>query len=41
MSSFTSVLKKFPKVFWISNIIELFERWGWYAVYSGFIYRTL
>ncbi len=37
MSSFTSVLKKFPKVFWISNIIELFERWGWYAVYSGFM----
>jgi len=28
MSSLTSVLKKFPKVFWISNIIELFERWG-------------
>jgi len=37
MSSFTSVLKKFPRVFWISNIIELFERWGWYAVYSGFM----
>ncbi len=37
MSSFTSILKRFPKVFWISNVIELFERWGWYGVYSGFM----
>ena len=37
MSSFTQSLKKFPRLFWISNIIELFERWGWYAFYNGFI----
>ena len=36
MTYFTRVLRKFPKVFWISNIIELFERWGWYGFYSGF-----
>lgn len=36
MNHFTKVLKKFPKVFWISNLIELFERWGWYGVYNGF-----
>ncbi|HNV66179.1 MAG TPA: MFS transporter [Bacteroidales bacterium] len=37
MSSFIQSLKKFPRLFWISNIIELFERWGWYAFYNGFI----
>jgi dipeptide/tripeptide permease len=36
MTYFTRVLKKFPRLFWISNIIELFERWGWYGFYSGF-----
>lgn len=37
MSSFAQTLKKFPRLFWVSNIIELFERWGWYAFYNGFI----
>ncbi len=37
MSNFTQTLKKFPSLFWISNVIELFERWGWYAFYNGFI----
>ena len=37
MSTFVQTLKKFPRLFWISNIIELFERWGWYAFYNGFI----
>ncbi len=37
MSTFTRTIKKFPSLFWISNIIELFERWGWYAFYNGFI----
>lgn len=37
MSSFAQTLKKFPRLFWISNLIELFERWGWYAFYNGFI----
>ncbi len=36
MSSFIKVVKKFPRVFWISNILELFERWGWYGFYNGF-----
>jgi len=42
MSSFSQTLKKFPGLFWISNVIELFERWGWYAFYNGFfaIYLT-
>lgn len=37
MSSFAQTIRKFPRLFWISNIIELFERWGWYAFYNGFI----
>ena len=36
MTYLTRVLKKFPRLFWISNIIELFERWAWYGFYSGF-----
>lgn len=36
MTYFSRVLKKFPRLFWISNIIELFERWAWYGFYSGF-----
>ncbi|MBA4411222.1 MAG: MFS transporter [Odoribacter sp.] len=30
------VFKKYPSVFWISNIIELFERYAWYGFYMGF-----
>src|SRR5512133_3303489 len=42
MSRLASVLKKFPRVFWISNIIELFERWAWYGFYMAFaLYLTL
>jgi len=37
MSNFVQTLRKFPRLFWISNVIELFERWGWYAFYNGFI----
>jgi dipeptide/tripeptide permease len=36
MSNFSSILKKFPRLFWISNVLELFERWAWYGFYSGF-----
>ncbi len=25
----------FPKVFWASNFIELFERWAWYGFYNA------
>jgi dipeptide/tripeptide permease len=37
MGGFVQTMRKFPRLFWISNIIELFERWGWYAFYNGFI----
>jgi dipeptide/tripeptide permease len=42
MSKLTEVLKKFPRVFWVSNIMELFERWAWYGFYNAFaLYLTL
>ena len=42
MSSFTSALGKFPRIFWISNIMELFERWAWYGFYNALaLYLTL
>lgn len=28
-----NVFQKFPRTFWIANIMELFERWGWYGFY--------
>lgn len=31
-----TVLKKYNKTFWASNIIELFERWAWYGFYMAF-----
>jgi dipeptide/tripeptide permease len=31
-----TVLKKYNKTFWASNIIELFERWAWYGFYLAF-----
>jgi dipeptide/tripeptide permease len=42
MSSFRQVVKKFPRVFWVSNFMELFERWAWYGFYNAFaLYLTL
>jgi POT family proton-dependent oligopeptide transporter len=42
MSRLARVIKKFPHVFWISNFIELFERWAWYGFYNAFaLYLTL
>ncbi|HDZ41587.1 MAG TPA: MFS transporter [Bacteroidetes bacterium] len=42
MSKLAEVLKKFPRVFWVSNIMELFERWAWYGFYNAFaLYLTL
>jgi proton-dependent oligopeptide transporter, POT family len=42
MSKLATVIKKFPKVFWVSNIVELFERWAWYGFYNSFaLYLTL
>jgi dipeptide/tripeptide permease len=31
-----TVLKKYNKTFWASNVIELFERWAWYGFYMAF-----
>ncbi|HEY3372015.1 MAG TPA: MFS transporter [Prolixibacteraceae bacterium] len=31
-----SIFKKYPTVFWVANIIELFERYAWYGFYMGF-----
>jgi len=42
MSKLTEVFRKFPRSFWISNIMELFERWAWYGFYNAFaLYLTL
>jgi proton-dependent oligopeptide transporter, POT family len=42
MSSFTKVIRKLPRVFWVSNLMELFERWAWYGFYNSFaLYLTL
>jgi dipeptide/tripeptide permease len=30
------IFKKYPSVFWIANLIELFERYAWYGFYMGF-----
>lgn len=42
MSNLSKTIRKFPRVFWVSNIMELFERWAWYAFYNAFaLYLTL
>ena len=39
--SLIHVFKKFPRTFWIANIMELFERWAWYGFYIIFaLYLT-
>lgn len=30
------IFKKYPRIFWISNLIELIERYAWYGFYMGF-----
>jgi proton-dependent oligopeptide transporter, POT family len=30
------IFKKYPSIFWVSNVIELFERYAWYGFYMGF-----
>ncbi len=32
----TRIFRKFKTIFWVSNIIELFERWAWYGFYMAF-----
>ena len=34
MAGLTKIIKKFPKVFWVANIMELFERWAWYGLFA-------
>ena len=29
------VFKKYPRIFWLSNLIELVERYAWYGFYMG------
>jgi dipeptide/tripeptide permease len=42
MNNLSNALKKLPRVFWISNVMELFERWAWYGFYNAFaLYLTL
>jgi len=30
------VISKFPRTFWVANVIELFERWAWYGFFMLF-----
>lgn len=30
------IFKKYPRIFWLANLIELFERYAWYGFYMGF-----
>ncbi|PLX08802.1 MAG: MFS transporter [Marinilabiliales bacterium] len=41
MPKFVKILKKFPRTFWVANIMELFERWAWYGMFMLFaLYLT-
>jgi proton-dependent oligopeptide transporter, POT family len=33
MNKVISAFKRFPKTFWVANIMELFERWAWYGLF--------
>jgi dipeptide/tripeptide permease len=33
MNKFLNVLKKYPRTFWVSNTLELFERCAWYGMF--------
>jgi len=32
--TFKEKIKSFPRTFWVSNTVELFERWGWYGLFN-------
>ncbi len=34
MSGFTKAIKKFPRTFWVSNSMEIMERWAWYGLFG-------
>ncbi|HPX74956.1 MAG TPA: MFS transporter [Bacteroidales bacterium] len=33
MPKFFKLLKLYPQTYWISNLMELFERWAWYGMF--------
>ncbi len=33
MRKMGEILRSYPRTFWIVNIVELLERWGWYGMY--------
>ena len=33
MNKLTKTFTQFPRTFWISNTMELFERWAWYGLF--------
>lgn len=42
MAGLIKVIRNFKRVFWISNLMELFERWAWYGFYNALaLYLTL
>lgn len=34
MSKIGLAFKKFPRIFWVANSMELLERWAWYGLFS-------
>lgn len=34
MTEKRNIFTKFPKVFWVANTMELFERWAWYGMFA-------
>ncbi|TAJ15100.1 MFS transporter [Marinilabiliaceae bacterium JC017] len=36
MSQILNTIRKLPRAFWVSNTMELFERWAWYGFYMAF-----
>ncbi|NCC87938.1 MAG: MFS transporter [Clostridia bacterium] len=41
MPNFLNILTRFPRTFWVANIMELFERWAWYGMFMLFaLYLT-
>jgi len=41
MPKFIRIIKKYPRTFWVANIMELFERWAWYGMFMLFaLYLT-
>ncbi|PKP27851.1 MAG: MFS transporter, partial [Bacteroidetes bacterium HGW-Bacteroidetes-22] len=42
MKKTESILSRFPRTFWIANIMELMERWAWYGMFMVLaLYITL